>query len=34
VPIALTSRADGATARLASAALAVLLAHGQDGGST
>jgi phosphate acetyltransferase len=27
VPIALTSRADGATARLASAALAVLLAH-------
>mgnify|MGYP003740032433 FL=1 len=27
VPIALTSRADGATARLCSAALAVLLAH-------
>jgi phosphate acetyltransferase len=27
VPIALTSRADGATARLASAALAVLVAH-------
>jgi phosphate acetyltransferase len=27
VPIALTSRADGATSRLASAALAVLLAH-------
>jgi phosphate acetyltransferase len=29
VPIALTSRADGATARLASAALAVLVAHSQ-----
>ena len=29
VPIALTSRADGATARLASAALAVLVAHGR-----
>ncbi len=29
VPIALTSRADGATARLASAALAVLVAHGK-----
>jgi phosphate acetyltransferase len=28
VPIALTSRADGATSRLASAALAVLVAHG------
>ncbi|MBL8348476.1 MAG: bifunctional enoyl-CoA hydratase/phosphate acetyltransferase [Rubrivivax sp.] len=28
VPIALTSRSDGATARLASAALAVILAHG------
>jgi phosphate acetyltransferase len=33
VPIALTSRADGATARLASAALAVLLAQGMRGGA-
>jgi phosphate acetyltransferase len=34
VPIALTSRADGATARLASAALAVLLAHGGQQGAS